>query len=522
MRPDISTALTAIDAAIGGRACQHCSQPIGTSPSPDFCSEDCQRIWHEQHTGTPRTVLTVSVVDTEKARPLGWLGQSPPRATVRAGHDVLDDVAAFVARFSAFPSEHCAPTLALWYAHTHATEQFYVTPRLILDSAEPGSGKTRVLEVAQHLVRAPEMTISATPAALFRLVSMGPITILFDEVDVIFNPKNGGNNEDLRGLLNAGYKRSATIARCVGDTKTMKVERFPVYAPAALAGIAGAMPATITTRAITIHMRRRRTDEPVEPFRERKVASQAQSIREELSGWIDSASARLGDAQPTMPEGVTDRPAEIWEPLLAIADTAGGHWPTTARNACRHFVLDTGPSPTSLGVRLLADLRDLFTRAGTDRMASAGILPALCGLDEAPWGDLNGKPFDARRLAKELSRYGVRPHDLRMPGGEVVKGYRTTAPEGLADAWDRYLPPPATAATSATTATPQVNPVAATTPVADTSATPPTAATGLTRHVAAVADVADMGHTADSALTSDVADVADVADGTGGGDGHRG
>jgi hypothetical protein len=259
----------------------------------------------------------------------------------------LDDVAAFVARFSVFPSEHCAPTLALWYAHTHASEQFYVTPRLVLDSAEPGSGKTRVLEVAQYLVRAPEMTISATPAALFRLVSMGPITILFDEVDAIFNPKNGGN-EDLRGLLNAGYKRSATIARCVGDTKNMKVERFPVYAPAALAGIAGAMPTTITTRAITIHMRRRRHDEPVEPFRERQVARQAHPLREQLATWIDSTSPQLGDAQPDMPEGVTDRPAEIWEPLLALADTAGGHWPDTARNACRHFVLDTGPQPTSL------------------------------------------------------------------------------------------------------------------------------------------------------------------------------
>ncbi|MGH3852170.1 MAG: DUF3631 domain-containing protein [Pseudonocardiaceae bacterium] len=484
MRSDITTALTAIDTALGDRDCQHCARPVGESPSPDFCSEDCQRTWHHQHTTTPPTG------DTEPARPLEWLRQPVPEVTVRAGHEVLDDVAAFVGRFSVFPSEHCAPTLALWYAHTHATDQFYVTPRLILDSAEPGSGKTRVLEVAQYLVRAPEMTISATPAALFRLVSMGPITILFDEVDVIFNAKNGGSNEDLRGLLNAGYKRSATIARCVGDAKTMKVERFPVYAPAALAGIAGAMPATITTRAITIHMRRRRTDEPVEPFRERKVASQAQPIREGLAAWIDSANARLGDAQPAMPEGVTDRPAEIWEPLLAIADTAGGHWPDTARAACRHFVLDTGPPPTSLGVRLLADLRELFTCTDTDRMTTVGILPALCGLDEAPWGDLNGKPLDARRLAKELSRYGVRPHDLRMPGGEVVKGYRTTVPEGLADAWDRYLPPPVTAATSATTATPQVNRIAANGRVADASATPPAAATELTRHVAAVADVA--------------------------------
>lgn len=98
------------------------------------------------------------------------------------------------------------------------------------------------------------MTMSVTTAALFRMVTDGPITILFDEVDAVFNTK-GGNNEDLRGLLNAAYKRSATVARCVGDAKAMKVDRFRVYAPVALAGIAGNMSDTITTRAITVHMK---------------------------------------------------------------------------------------------------------------------------------------------------------------------------------------------------------------------------------------------------------------------------
>jgi hypothetical protein len=379
-----------------------------------------------------------------------------------------------VTRFSVFPSEYCAPTLALWYAHTHAVEQFYVTPRLVLDSAEPGSGKTRVLEVAQYLVRAPEMTISATPAALFRLVSMGPITILFDEVDLIFNPRNGGNHEDLRGLLNAGYKRSATIARCVGDAKNMKVERFPVYAPAALAGIAGAMPATITTRAITIHMHRRRADEPVEPFRERQVARQAQPLREALAAWIDSTGGQLGEAQPDMPDGVTDRPAEIWEPLLAIADTAGGHWPDTARNACRHFVLDTGPAMTSLGIRLLADLRAVFTLAGTGRLRTTDILTALCELDEAPWGDLDGKPLDARRMARELDRYGVKPIPYKHDG-KTVKGYQITGPRGLADAWDRYLPTqrPVVVGNSGNCGNPAGQPVTDPDPVTDPSVTHP-------------------------------------------------
>jgi endogenous inhibitor of DNA gyrase (YacG/DUF329 family) len=446
--PDIATALTAINAVIGDLECQQCGQPVSASPSQDFCSEDCQQTWRETRAGIApggdAGTLDQPYGESGAVPPLGWLGP-PPGAVVRAGHELLDDVAEFVARFSVFPSEHCAPTLTLWYAHTHAIQQFYVTPRLILDSAEPASGKTRVLEVAQHLVAVPEMTISATTAALFRLVSMGPITILFDEVDAIFNPKNGGNNEDLRGLLNAGYKRSATIARCVGDAKDMKVQRFPVYAPAALVGISGGMPATITTRAITIHMRRRRTDEPVEPFRERHVAREAQPLREQLAAWINSTGTRLGDAQPDMPEGVTDRSAEIWEPLLAIADTAGGHWPDTARDACRHFVLNTGPQITSPGVRMLADLRDLFARRRTDRLPTKTILAELLDLDEAPWGDLHGKPLDARRLSRELGRYGARPVTFEDDEGST-KGYVTycttgrQAQTGLADAWSRYLP----------------------------------------------------------------------------------
>jgi hypothetical protein len=504
MTTEVDTAVNAIDAAIGDPGCRRCAQPVTRSPSADFCSEDCQQTWHQQQTGASGTTPDRSIPPTAPAPPLAWLGQ-PPVALVRPGPEVLDEVAAFVARFSVFPSEHCAPTLALWYAHTHAIEQFYVTPRLVLDSAEPGSGKTRVLEVAQYLVRAPEMTISATPAALFRLVSMGPITILFDEVDVIFTPKNGGNNEDLRGLLNAGYKRSATIARCVGDAKNIKVERFAVYAPAALAGIAGAMPTTITTRAITIHMRRRRTDEPAAPFRERQVASQAQPLREQLAAWIDSTGTRLGDAQPDMPDGVTDRSAEIWEPLLAIADTAGGHWPDTARNACRHFVLDTGPQITSRGVRLLADLRELFTRAGTGRMRTTDILPALCDLEESPWGDLDGKPLDARRLARLLERFGVKPGLFKV-NGNPMKGYQTAGEHGLADAWGRYLPahpapngycgyssyPAGQAVTDPHPVTDlSVTPLA---PVTDTAVTPDPSVTALTRQVTAVTAVTARSH----------------------------
>ena len=128
-------------------------------------------------------------------------------------------------------------------------------------------------------------------------------------------------------------------------------------------------------------------------------------MREELAAWVDTITAHLTEAQPDMPAGVTDRPAEIWEPLLLIADAAGGHWPDTARHACTHFVLESGPQVTSIGVRLLADLQHIFTAHGTDRMTSTDIIGALLALDESPWADLEAKPLSLIHISEPTRPY---------------------------------------------------------------------------------------------------------------------
>jgi len=454
----------------------------------------------------PGTANTLSAIDAvAPVRPLTLLGPTSAGVAVKPGHEVLDAVVTFVSRFSAFPNEHCGPALALWYAHTHIADRLYVTPRLILDSAEPGSGKTRVLEVAQYLVARPEMTISVTPAAVFRMLVEGPITLLFDEIDAVFNPKTGGNNEDLRALLNAGYKRTATVARCVGDAKSMNVTRFPVYAPVALAGIAGGMPATITTRAVTIHMRKRRFDEVVEEFIEEDVEREAAPVCADLETWTHHVAEEIARARPDRPDGVRDRAAEIWRPLLALADAAGGHWPETARKACRHFVVEAGPQNVSTGVRLLADIRDVFRMQNTDRMGTADLIRELHAVEDGPWTDLQGKPLDSRKLAKELDRYSVRPKDVKV-GGKALKGYRVDGDGGLSDAWSRYLPPLDSGATSATSATDQVS------TTDDSGAVARPGATSATTTPGQVADGRGSRELSAAPLTSVVAQVAAVAD----------
>ncbi|SHN46437.1 DUF3631 domain-containing protein [Cryptosporangium aurantiacum] len=426
------------------------------------------------------------------------------------GAAVLDQVAAFIARFVAFPSPHALTAVTLWAAHTHAIDAFYVTPRLVLDSAEPQSGKTRVLELLALLCRDPEMTISATVPAIFRMLVEKPYSLLFDEVDAIFNPRNGGNYEDLRALLNAGYKRGAAIARCVGDASKMQVQRFKVFAPVALAGLAGNMPDTITTRAITVHMRKRRHDQEVESFYTRDAEPEAAPIRQALARWIGERTDALAAARPTMPAGVVDRHAEIWEALLAVADAAGGPWPGRARDACAYFVLTTRPGELSFGVRLLTDLDALFAERLTDRLSTTEILKHLLALDDAPWPDLGkGKALDARRLSRELSRYDIKPVPFRHPvTDEVLKGYvtyPTDVQSGLNDAWSRYLrrPDPNSSVTAVTAVTTQVSDVTANQPVTATAVTTTPNAEGVT-------DVAVTAPPSVTPLTSNVTDVTAV------------
>lgn len=358
------------------------------------------------------------------------------------GAQILDEMDRFMARYLVFPNEHCRYATVLWAAHTHVVESFYVTPRLLIDSAEPECGKTRLLELLALFSQSPKMTFNTTVAALYRRLAKSMLTLLLDEADAIWSAKAGPQAEDLRALINAGYKRGATVDRCVGEGASMDVVEFPVFAPAAIAGIAGNMPRTVVTRSITIHLRRRAPGDVIESYEEEDAAAEAAPVRARLTGWCNSIKASLRGARPQMPSGVVDRRAEIWRAPLAVADAAGGEWPERAREACKHLALGTEVTSASLGVRLLRDLKDIF--GDRDRMKTTDIVPALIGMDEAPWGDLYGKPIDARKLSDLLRRYDVVPaaFDVLDGTGKTAKGY-TTYPTpgngGLYDAWMRYI-----------------------------------------------------------------------------------
>jgi hypothetical protein len=236
-------------------------------------------------------------------------------------------------------------------------------------------------------------------------------------------------------MLSAGHRRGAVSGRCIPGSKPVETEELPAFCPVALAGL-GNVPDTIMTRCVVVRMRRRAPKEQIEPFRHRHHAAEGHALRDQLARWLAAIAQRFESVFPDMPAGIEDRAADVWEPLLAIADAAGGEWPARARTAAVTLVTQAAHHPLTLGLRLLADIRACFTTVGADSMHGELLLQHLHELDESPWGELRGKPLDQRGLASMLAKYEIKPKNIRRDN-RVVRGY---AREDMYDAWARYLP----------------------------------------------------------------------------------
>ena len=338
----------------------------------------------------------------------------------------------FVSRFVSL-SDAQARGVVLWVAHTHAFDAADCTPYLAITSAEKQSGKTRLLEVLELLLENPWLTGRASAAVLIRKIDKERPTLLLDETDAAF----GGEKEyaeTLRGVLNSGYRLGGKASCCIGQGANITAKDFSTFCPKAIAGI-GRLPDTVADRSIPLRLRRAQRGE-VQRFRRREVEQEAASIKAGLAAWCEGNLTKLREAQPFVPEQLSDRQADCCEPLFAIADLAGGDWPERAREALVDLCCEAQADEQSIGVRLLADIRDTFQELGIDRIASEDLVNALVAVETSPWAEWShGKPLTKSKLARLLGRYGITPGSVRF-GDSTRKGYLCSDFE---DAFRRYL-----------------------------------------------------------------------------------
>ena len=327
------------------------------------------------------------------------------------GADLLDDICNAAKRYLVMP-EGSTEILALWVVHTHVFDCFGHTPRLAITSPEKGCGKTTTLDIVGELVARPLSTSNATTAAIFRTVEKVAPTVLIDEADTYLK-----DNEELRGILNAGHRRGGQIIRTVGDDHEPR--RFSTWTPAAIAMI-GRLPDTLEDRSVSIVLRRRRPTERVKQFRNDRAQDLKQMVRK-IARWTTDNREALAAADPFT--GIlVNRSADNWRPLLAIADLAGGEWPKRARAVAD--AVEAAKQDQSKRTMVLSDIRDFFTaRPEANRVASAELAGILGAMENRPWTEWrNGKPITPAALARLLAPFGIIPRTHR-DGETTFKGY---------------------------------------------------------------------------------------------------
>lgn len=351
------------------------------------------------------------------------------------GAEILTRVFDFIRRFVHL-SVAQATIAAIWIAHTYGIDAATITLYLAISSATKQSGKTRLLEVFELLVNKPWLTGRVTAACLIRKVDQVRPTLLLDESDAAFSGEKE-YAEALRGVLNTGFCAGGVASCCVGQGANITFKDFKTYCAKAIAGI-GNLPETVADRSIPIRLQRKRPGETVARFRRRYAKHEAAEIKASVSDWISSIVDHLKEAEPCIPDELTDRQQDGIEPLLAIADEAGGTWPETLRAAVLEIFRSEAAEDQNIGVQLLGDLRAIFDATQADKMFTADLLTALKEIETSPWADWgNGKGLTPHALSKLLKPFGIAgPRSVRVED-ETAKGYRR---EWFEDAFERYLP----------------------------------------------------------------------------------
>lgn len=234
---------------------------------------------------------------------------------------VIDKVAEFVDRFIFLPVRAQYRLIATWVVVTYQSECFEYAPYLFIHSPEPSCGKSLLLEILAEFVHNPtEVLISPTPAVLFRTAAK--FTQLMDEVD------SWTNVDELKGVLNAGFKRGGVVVRLDPDGKGGYVPTpHQVYCPRALAGIGlGILHGTTRDRTFIIGMKKQTREERRERFRLKRLKPEIETLRKELAEWAKNHREQVEDCynRDKFPylDNFRDRTIDVAQPLAAIHEIA--------------------------------------------------------------------------------------------------------------------------------------------------------------------------------------------------------
>ena len=323
--------------------------------------------------------------------------------------------------------------VTMWVLHTYGVDNFEISPRLYISSPMPGCGKSTLMDLVGLLSYRTLGVSNITAAAMFRIIAEHRPTLLIDEADTFLK-----GNEELRGIINAGYEQGGKVSRVEIINKKQEVSLFSCYGACAIAGIGGTHK-TIQERAVNIIMKRKTHADKIERMRKREIRDITAHIQQKCLRWVQDHGVERRRALLKTVLDMGDRTADIWEPLFAIAEIISPVWLECINNASKALnKIQPNDDETSLRFQLLADIKSIFAGHSSNAFYSSGRMAELLNeIEEAPWSEFGyGRGLNPHSLAKQLRFFGIVPQQLRQ-GDARNRGYHYS---DFLDAFSRYLP----------------------------------------------------------------------------------
>jgi hypothetical protein len=222
----------------------------------------------------------------------------------------------------------------LWIAHTYVYELFPLTPRLFVTSAGPESGKTRLLSLIADMSRGGLRINGISKAALGRLKDDygSGLMVALDQLDNALDRRALETGPMLDRLISGADRGAKQVLVEKRPDGALKTEPHDLFYPMALGKIGGLPDVALRSRAIVIRMHPA-TPEEAAQLSQRAKGTVGENIKPLLTKVLALHCSDIAAAKPAVPSQLINRAADKWRPLLAIADVAGGEWPSRALDA---------------------------------------------------------------------------------------------------------------------------------------------------------------------------------------------
>ncbi len=368
------------------------------------------------------------------------VAEQQEKKAVNLLHRTLDRTKALLKKFIV-ADEDVIRVLTIWIAHTYIWGELQYTAYLNIWSAERESGKSTVFSWLKLLCKNPFMTSGATTSAIIRTVDTKKPTLLFDEVDAVFTSRNQTPEQrEMIAFFNSGFEKGGITIKT--NKQTMNVEDFISFCPKAFASIgADVLPDTTRSRSIHLPMYRKTASEVVERNRRRnrdKYKDEITAIIKNLNEW--AKDTQCYEDIVDLPEQLSDRGMDIYEPLFQIANEAGKDWLEDFTESAIHL---SGRKDTAIetGTQLLIDTHSIITDnkfPDTHLMYTTAYIDALCKFDESPWATYSrqGK-ITAKAISGILRKYRIKSQRKTDGRGYVVGDFK----EAIERFAQEHLPP---------------------------------------------------------------------------------